>query len=106
VAWERRGDGFYYYQTERDEDGRVRKKYVGTGEIAELVAHADQTMRRTRAERRERELREAEAELERLEALVAPVLEISEAAEVLVRAHLIACGCHRYRGEWRRRRGR
>jgi hypothetical protein len=28
VAWERRGDGLYYYQSER-EDGRVRKRYVG-----------------------------------------------------------------------------
>jgi hypothetical protein len=36
-------------------------------------------------------------------ALAAPVLEISEAAEILVRAHLIACGYHRHKGEWRRR---
>ena len=38
-------------------------------------------------------------------ALAAPVLEISEAAEILVRAHLIACGYHRHKGEWRRARG-
>lgn len=99
MAWERRGDGFYYYQTER-EDGRVRKKYVGTGEIAELVAHADQTIRRTRAERRERE----RVELEETRGLASVADGLHEAAEVLLRAHLIAAGCHRHKGTWRRRR--
>ncbi len=53
----------------------------------------------------EAERRREKAELERLYALAAPVLEISEAAEILVRAHLIACGYHRQTGEWRRVRG-
>jgi hypothetical protein len=42
VAWERRGSNLYYYQSERV-DGRVRKKYVGTGEVAQAIAHADET---------------------------------------------------------------
>src|SRR5215217_8387867 len=33
---------------------RIRKRYVGTGEVAELLAHADATVRRTRAERQKR----------------------------------------------------
>jgi hypothetical protein len=53
VAWERRGSNLYYYQSERV-DGRVRKKYVGTGEVAQAIAHADETIRQSRAERRER----------------------------------------------------
>jgi len=48
MAWETRGSSRYYYQSERDEDGRVKKRYIGTGEIAELVAHADETRRRAR----------------------------------------------------------
>jgi hypothetical protein len=52
VAWERRGGNLYYYQAER-EDGRVRKRYIGAGEAAELVAHTDATIRKTRTERRE-----------------------------------------------------
>jgi hypothetical protein len=99
VAWERRGGNLYYYQSERV-DGRVRKKYVGTGEIAELVAHADETIRRTRAERRER----VRAELEEARGLASAADELNEAAEILVRAEMVAAGYHRHKGEWRRRR--
>ena len=42
---------------------------------------------------------------ERLEALAAPFVELSEAAEILVRAHLIDAGYHRRKGEYRRARG-
>jgi hypothetical protein len=99
VAWEQRGGNLYYYQSERV-DGRVRKKYVGTGEIAELVAHADETIRRTRAERRER----VRAELEEARGLASAADELNEAAEILVRAEMVAAGYHRHKGEWRRRR--
>ena len=99
MAWERRGGKLYYYQSER-EDGRVRKRYIGAGEVAELVAHADAALRLAREQRAARE----GAELERLEALCAPVLELSEAASVLARAQLVASGYHRHKGEWRRAR--
>ncbi len=101
VAWEkRRRGGPYYYQSERGEHGRVVKKYIGAGEIAELIAHADETRRRAREARRARE----REELERAEALAAPVLEVDEAAEVLARAVLVASGYHRRKGGWRRER--
>ncbi len=77
------------------------REYVGGGLLGQLAAEMD------RLERLERE-REAEArreESERLGALAAPVEELCEAAEVLVRAHLVAGGCHRRKGEWRRARG-
>ena len=99
MAWERRGGNLYYYQSERV-DSRVRKKYVGTGEIAELVAHADETIRRTRAERRKR----VRAEIEEAEGLASMADELDDAAEVLVRAEMLAAGYHRRKGEWRRRR--
>jgi hypothetical protein len=99
VAWERRGCNLYYYQSER-EGGRVRKRYVGTGEEAELIAHADANLRLAREQRQARE----GAELERLEALCAPLEELSEAADVLARAQLVASGYHRRKGEYRRAR--
>ncbi len=100
MAWEERNGHRYYYQAERDEDGKVKKRYIGAGEIAELVAHAAETRRRVRQERRER----GREELEHLEALTVPVLELDEAAAVLARAHLIADGYHRHKGVWRRER--
>jgi len=79
----------------------VIREYVGTGPLAEIVAASD----RTKRELAEAELKREKSELERLEALIAPVLELSEAAEILVRAHLMAAGYHRHKGEWRRARG-
>jgi hypothetical protein len=97
VAWERRGDNLYY-QGER-EGGRVRKRYIGAEEVAELIAHADETIRRTRAERRER----ARAELEEARCLALAGAELHQAAEMLARAQMVAAGYHRRKGEWRRR---
>jgi hypothetical protein len=101
VTLERRDGRPYYYRSVRDGEA-VRKVYVASGELAQTLAHADEAIRHQREEERrwERE------KLERLEALAAPLEELSEAAGLLARAHLVAAGCHRHNGEWRRRRGR
>jgi hypothetical protein len=101
MAWEERNGKPYYYQSER-EAGKVRKKYIGIGEIAELIAHADATRQRVREARRER----GRQELEHVRNLVAPALELDDAVDALVRAHLVAGGYHRHKGEWRRERSR
>ena len=103
MAWEKRKRGGRYYTRSRrsPEDGRVLREYVGSGPLAELAAEADRTKRELAEAERQRE----KEELERLKALIAPVLEISEAAEILAHAHLIAAGYHRHKGEYRRVRG-
>ncbi len=93
MTLERRDGNLYYYRSVRD-GARVRKVYVGAGEMARISHERDVLGRAGQ-----------EAERQRLEALSAPVLELSEAAEVLARAHLIVAGCHRHKGEWRRARG-
>jgi hypothetical protein len=77
------------------------REYVGSGPLAEIVARSDRERRQLEEAKRERE----KEELERLKALVATVLELSEAAEILAHAHLVACGYHRRKGEYRRARG-
>jgi hypothetical protein len=99
VAWERRGSNLYYYQSERV-DGRVRKKYVGAGEVAQAIAHADETIRRSRAAQSER----GRVELEEARTLVSAGEELCEAADILAVAELVAAGYHRHKGQWRRRR--
>jgi len=69
--------------------------------LAEIVAEDDRAKRELAEAERERE----KEELEKMEALAAPVLELSEAAEILAHAHLIAAGYHRHKGEYRRARG-
>ena len=99
MVWERRGNGLYYYQSERV-DGRVRKKYVGTGEVAEAIAHADESIRRSRAAHSER----ARVEFEEAKTLASAGEELCEAADILAVAELVAAGYHRRKGEWRIRR--
>ena len=96
MTLERRDGRPYYYRSVRDGD-KVR---VGAGEKAR-VSHEEDALRRTgRKARLERE----KENLERLEALAAPVLEVSEVAEILARAHLVAAGYHKHKGEYRRAR--
>ncbi len=100
MGWEPRERGGLYYTRSRREGGRVVREYVGSGEIAEALAQADETIRRVRELERARR----RAEAERLEALADPVLRLDEAAEVLLRAELVAAGFHRHEGVWRRGR--
>lgn len=101
MAWEKRGNGFYYYQSER-EGGRVRKKYIGSaaGELAQTIAHADETVRLLRKEHAARD----RAQLEEMQALASSADELDEAAEALAVAEMVAGGYHRHKGEWRLRR--
>jgi hypothetical protein len=99
LAWERRGSNLYYYQSQRV-NGRVRKKYVGTREVAQAIAHADETIRRSRAAQSER----ARVELEEARTITSAGEELCEAADILAVAELVAAGYHRHKGEWRMRR--
>jgi len=99
MALENRDGNLYYYRSVRRGD-EVRKVYVGSGDLA-LIAYEQDVMSRAAEEHRRQEERH---ELEQLEALLAPVVEIGGAAEILARAHLIAGGFRRHKGEWRRAR--
>jgi hypothetical protein len=100
VAWEEGERGGRYYTRSRREGGRVVREYVGGGPAGELAAEEDRIRREMAEKQRERE----KEEMERLRALAAPVFELSEAAEILAHAHLIAAGYHRHKGEYRRAR--
>jgi hypothetical protein len=99
MALENRGGRLYYYRSVRDGE-KVRKIYEESGELARIV-HERVIMNRAALKH---ERRESAKELERLEALAGPVVKLSQTAEILVQAHLIAAGYHRRKGEWRRRR--
>ena len=101
--WERRERGGSYYTRSRKVHGRVIREYVGGGILGQLAARMDAEERR----RREEEAAAWRKEQERIEALAAPVEELSEYAEALARAALLAAGYYRHnRGDWRKRRER
>jgi len=99
MSWEERNGRPYYYRSVREGD-RVRKEYAGAGEVAETLAYVDETLRHYRKQEAAWWLEERN----RVEDLVAPVLELCVLADIIARAHLIAEGCHKHKGEWRRAR--
>ena len=98
MGLEKRNGRVYYYKSRRDGE-KVRKVYVGAGDFAHLAAKLDEAERL----RRKEEVAYWKAERERLERDAAFLQELTEAAEVLVRAHLLASGFHQHKGQWRRR---
>jgi hypothetical protein len=82
-------------------NGRVVRKYIGSGEHARIASESDANRRVLRKAERQ----QLRAGLERLEALAVPVGELCEVTEILLRGHLLAGGYHEHKGEWRRGRG-
>ena len=77
------------------------REYIGGGTLGQLAAQLDEIERR----QREEETAYWREEQERFEQNAAFVYELEEAAEVLVRAHLLASGFHKHKGQWRQQRG-
>jgi hypothetical protein len=100
MAWESRERGGQYYTRSRRVNGRVVRKYIGSGEPALIASESDANRRLLRKAERQQQM----SELERLEALATPVFKLCEVTEILVRAHLLAGGYHEHKGEWRRER--
>jgi hypothetical protein len=96
MGWERG----YYYRV-RKVNGRVVREYVGTGEVAELIAQVDELQQ----EERLLKALEQRQEKDELKALDADLKAVNEKIDLATRAALLASGFHLHkRGEWRRRR--
>ena len=99
MGWEQRRERSYYYRKVRV-GGRVRSEYMGSGIVAQICAGDDDEKRRDRAAKRaaDRATRQGEAEIDRQ-------LGAAESAlAAMTHATLVAAGCHRHKGQWRRRR--
>jgi hypothetical protein len=99
LTLEKRDGHLYYYRHVRDGD-KVRKIYVGAGELAR-IAYEQDLIKRTIEKHWQQEERE---EREELEGLATSVEELCEVTEILTRAYLIASGYRRYQRHWRKRR--
>ena len=99
MGWERRGNRHYFYRKRRV-GKRVVSEYIGAGEAAEAIAAAVEAARASRQLRRE----ERRAERDSLSALLDVDADVQGVISSLTHAWRVAAGCHRHRGEWRRRR--
>jgi hypothetical protein len=97
----RRNGHWYLYRSVR-KDGKVTSEYRGSGDIALWdwsIGHEE----RTRADEDRRERLEAEAEDRRLDDALAA---LTERAEAMAHAELVAAGYHQVDRKWRKRRAR
>lgn len=102
MGWENRAGRTYYYQKERIGD-KVVSRYVGTGEVASLIANMEELERN----QREGERDYWHGERERLEAKEQELAAFCQSVEETFRQTLDAAGYHRHhRGAWRKRRGK
>jgi len=103
MAWETRGgdSSRRYYYTAQKVNGRVEKRYIGSGSLAESIARLE-AIDRGQAEEEATARREGEARLDVLDAALAA---FCEAVDAQMREVLTGAGYHRHdRGNWRRKR--
>lgn len=101
MAWEKRGERWYYYRKRREGD-RVVSEYVGGGELGELGATLDALDR----EERQLERQRVKAWKEWVRAITKAGIDAEEMIQALSSAWLLAQGYHTHKGQWRRKRGK
>jgi hypothetical protein len=104
MGWDKKSRGSkkgYYYRWVRS-NGRLVKRYVGHGPIAEMAAHLDEERCEQRRAARLSELA-VRAELARADLALA---QSRKATLLLLSAELLLAGYHNHHGIWRKRRGR
>lgn len=93
----RNGKGRYYTRSTRV-DGRVKRTYVGRGELGEIAARIDAVSRAA--------LSQQATERQEVQLNDTMVRTIHAFSDLLMRSSLVTAGYHRHdRGDWRRRRG-
>lgn len=101
MGWEtRNGHGRYYTRSVRVK-GRVKREYVGSGQLAEAISTLDLADRLEKEE----EAAERRVQQEMMEEMDRKVDAACVEVEELMRGVLVASGYHRHKqGEWRKRR--
>ena len=100
MAWQiRPGRRPVYFRSVRI-GGKVVRQYIGSGPEAERIAAADAQRRAEGKAKVEMQ----KTERARLETTATPLSDFSAQLELLMRAELLAAGCHQHAHcEWRRR---
>jgi hypothetical protein len=101
VAIETRKNGRQYFYKSVRENGRVVKRYIGSGPDATKAAEVERQQRQEREEARAAERRE----LEQINAAFEPLAAFENAFETVLEAALSAAGYVCRKGEWRKQYG-
>ncbi len=99
MGWERRGSREYYYKKERD-GSRVKSVYVGSGEIAQMVAQIQTSS--PLLERLARTNKSPDmVQWEKVDATLKQALDL---IQLITQATLLTAGFHTHKRQWRKRR--
>lgn len=102
MGWEQRGGRKYLYRVFRDEDGRVRREYLGAGAKAEAAAKA-----LSRAQAEAKATKDAVKELTaQTQTIEADTKVLDQTLHDLITAELLLAGYYPHAGSWRRKHGR
>ena len=94
------GSRRYLYQSYRDAEGNVRRRYLGTGAVAEYCLLEYQTRKAEEAERRE----QLQQLLDEVGQTQREARDFAQWVELLTRSGLVQAGYYlHYRSQWRAR---
>jgi len=99
MAWEQRGNKFYYYRKVR-KGKRVVSEYVGAGDMAKLLYILDASDQEERENERQ-VWKEKHSEFQTTDVEIA---QLNKILRNLVLATLLVSGYHPHKGQWRRNR--
>ena len=96
MAWERRGNGKFYYRSRRVQ-GRVVKEYVGGGEAGHQAAAADQASRKSRRQA----VWLGKEENKDVDDLVVQLNEFGTLLDQVLTCQLLCAGWKKHHRQWR-----
>jgi len=100
-----RRNGKLYYTTSRRVNGKVKREYVASGDVALLAYEIDQLTMREAQEAKQQQEAQWRQEREAADALDEAVDAVCDGAEVAFRTVMGAAGYHQHaRGQWRKKR--
>jgi hypothetical protein len=107
MGWEiRHGNKQYYYQKER-RGNKIISRYIGGGHDGELMAllisiiEERSLENKSKREEHRKLLAKINQQLTQMDAILDIQVDI---VSTILKAKLLACGYHHYKGEWRKRR--
>jgi hypothetical protein len=105
MGWEQRKRGGLYYTTSERIGGRVVRRYIGAGELAQAISCLDEHAKTEREQRRYEQRAAIETVREEVRSVEQASSDIEELTDELFRVTMREAGYFQHkRGEWRKRR--
>jgi len=104
MSWEKRGQNGPYYTESKRINGKIKRSYIGQGELADIAAQWDQIARENREFEQycQKELKKEEAQ--KRQEINQALTTLANVTDALVEEALKEAGFHNHKGQWRKKR--